>query len=106
MVRNSSPEIHHCSITGNEYGVLLTSEATPRIHHSNLFNNGVTDVWIREYQGDTPIKVDLSDNWWSVDDIVLVEERVLDGIDDPAVNAYAVLEPFLPEAVSTDPKRP
>jgi len=108
MIRGSvsRTEVYNCSITGNEYGFSLSGGATPNIHHNNIFKNGVSDIWFREYTADTPVKVDLSNNWWEFTDIGLIEERIVDGINDPTIKAFAILEPFLTDAVSTDSERP
>ena len=101
MIRNSDPEVTHTTVSGNEYGVVLTAGATPSLKANNFFKNGVADVWLREYR-DKIVKIDLSGNFWGTEDLAEIEEQVLDGVDNPNEKAYAILEPFLQSAVSTD----
>ncbi|NNF06712.1 MAG: right-handed parallel beta-helix repeat-containing protein [Candidatus Eisenbacteria bacterium] len=101
IVRNSNPTIHHTSISGNEYGLIISAGAAPTIYDNNLFNNGIADLWIRDYRKEVA-KVDVSKNFWGTTDLAEIEERVLDAVDNPDEKGYAVVEPFLNEAAITD----
>ena len=99
-------DVQFCSITGNNYGIILTGATEPVIKNNNLFENGVADIQVRKPTGDTVQNLDVSGNWWQFQDLVYIEERVIHSADDPSLNVYLNLEPFLPEAVSTDASRP
>jgi parallel beta-helix repeat protein len=100
-IRNSNPVIHNTTVSGNEYGVVLSWDSMPTLNNNNFFNNGTADVFIRDYKKDV-VKIDLSNNFWGTTDLAVIEDAVLDGVDNENVKAFAIVEPFLESAVSTD----
>ena len=100
-IKKSDADVSYCSITNNDYGIVLIAGSAPSIHHNNIFQNGVADVWFRNYKED--VSVDLSNNWWEKDTVAEIQRAVFDGTRDPDVKAFALVEPILTEAVTTDP---
>lgn len=103
VIRKSNPELSNCTITQNEYGIILSAGAEPVIHNNNIFDNNVLDVDLREYREET--KLDLTKNWWGEDALGLIEERIGDGIDNTNVKAFAVIDPVLSEATTEQAKK-
>jgi hypothetical protein len=52
------------------------------------------------------IELDFSENWWGETYLGLIEERILDGLDDPKVKGIVRLDPVLEEAITRDSQDP
>jgi parallel beta-helix repeat protein len=100
VLRNSSPEITGCTVTSNDYGMVITAGAMPKVTGNNIFDNHTADIQVRDYL--KPVEMDLGHNWWGQTALGLIEERILDGLDDPRVKCVVKIEPVLTEATSVD----
>jgi len=96
VLRNSSPEVTGCTITSNNYGMVISGGALPKVTGNNIFDNGTADIQCRDYP--EPVEMDLGHNWWGETALGLIEERILDGLDDPEVKCMVKIEPVLTEA--------
>lgn len=103
IIRNSEVEITGCIITGNDYGLIISAGATPVVKRNNIFDNSTAEISVTDYQGDEAIELDLSGNWWGLTHLGLIEERILDGLDDPRVKGFVNLDPVLEEAITLEP---
>jgi parallel beta-helix repeat protein len=95
-IRKSDPVITGCTISQNDYGLAVSGGARPVVRQNNIFLNGTLDLSLSEYREE--VKLDFSNNWWGETHLSLIEERIRDALDDPAIKAYAVIEPILSEA--------
>jgi len=98
-VKNSDPVIAGTTVTGNDWGLVLSAGSQAKVHGNNLFQNGVSDLSLKGYGPET-VKVDVSGNWWGQTNASAIQEHILDGLDDPAEKGIAVIEPILTEAVT------
>ena len=99
VARRSNPVITGSTITGNDWGLILSAGSQAEVRGNNIFQNGNSDLSITGYGPDT-VEIDVSGNWWGQTNLAAVQEHVLDGLDDPAEKGIAVLEPILQEAVT------
>lgn len=97
----SDIDISYSSITANEYGIVLTSLGSATVHHNNIFENGVADVWLKNFQDD--VTLDFSNNWWQKKSLTDIQSGVLDGTRDATTKGFVLVEPVLEMAVTTDP---
>ena len=105
IIRNSNPEITGCTISGNKVGLEVSAGAKPVVNNNNIFQNHDSELELKEYGG-AVVKLDFSNNWWGETHLGLIEERILDGLDDPAVKVFAVIDPVLTEATIPDAGEP
>lgn len=104
VIRNSSPEITGCTITSNDYGMVISAGAMPVVRENNIFDNTTAEIQVRDYRN--PVEMDLGHNWWGQTAMGLIEERILDGLDDPKVKCMVKIDPVLTEAtVQADGQR-
>ena len=103
IIRNSSVDVMRCTISGNDYGLIVSAGSMPLVRENNIFQNNTADLSLSEYSGD-PVRIDFSGNWWGGTHLGLIEERILDAIDDPGRNAFAMIEPVLTEAMIHEPE--
>jgi len=96
VIRNSSPEITGCTITDNDYGLVISAGAMPAVRNNNIFDNGTADIQVKDYT--KPVEMDFGHNWWGETALGLIEERILDGLDDPEVKCLVKVDPVLTEA--------
>lgn len=101
LIHNSTPEIRRCSITANGIGIIVSGGAEPVVQENNIFENGASDVDVRGFE-DSAVKLDFTRNWWGETSLGIIEERILDGLDDPSIKAFTVLEPIQTQAVVTE----
>ena len=99
VARNSDPTITGTTVTGNDWGIKLSAGSKAKVHGNNIFQNGNSDLSLEGYGPET-VDVDVSGNWWGQTNVAAVEERILDGLDDPEEKGIAVIEPILTEAVT------
>lgn len=99
VARNSDPTITGTTVTGNDWGVVLSAGARAKVHGNNIFQNGNSDLSLSGYGPET-VKLDVSGNWWGQSNVAAIQEHILDGLDDPAEKGIAVIEPILEEAVT------
>jgi parallel beta-helix repeat protein len=100
-VTNSSPEIVGNNITQNEYGLLLTGEAHPKVKDNNIFENASYDLKISEYKNqiqNKPVELDVTGNWWGRIVTDVIYEKIDDAYDDPQLGAIAKIEPVRKDA--------
>jgi parallel beta-helix repeat protein len=98
-IHNANPDVRGCTITGNQIGIIASAGATPTVQGNNLFENRLVDVEVREGYETAP-KLDFTHNWWGETTIGLIEERVLDGMDDPSRKAVVLLDPILDKSIT------
>jgi parallel beta-helix repeat protein len=98
---NSSPSITRCTITGNDYGIVIGGPALPTVKQNNIFDNGTAEAMLLGFTKDL-VKVDLSQNWWGKTDVGAIQETIHDNLRDPKVKALAVIEPVLTEATTAE----
>ena len=98
-VRRSDPVITGTTVTGNDWGIILSAGSMAKVHGNNIFQNGVSDLSLEGY-GPDAVKLDVSGNWWGQSNVAAVQERILDGLDNPSEKGIAVIEPILTEAVT------
>jgi parallel beta-helix repeat protein len=96
IIRNSNPELKGCTVTSNDYGLVISAGAEPNIHDNNIFQNVTADVQVSDYR--TRTRIELANNWWGETALGLIEERILDGLDDPENHGFVNIEPILTEA--------
>ncbi len=99
-VKSSDPVITHCTVTGNDYGIVLDSAGSPTVKQNNIFDNGTAELVLKNFRKGDPVQVDFSGNWWGTTELARIQEGILDGVRDPSVKAVAVVEPYLQEAVT------
>ncbi len=104
VVGNSAPTITDCTITGNDYGIVIGGPTAPAVRHNNIFDNGTAEVILTGYTG-SMVKVNLSENWWGKTDVGAIQEGIHDNLRDPKVKALAVIEPVLTEATTAEADR-
>jgi parallel beta-helix repeat protein len=104
VVGNSSPTITHCTVTGNDYGIVIGGPAEPTVKQNNIFENGTAEAVLTGYTGSI-VKVNLSGNWWGKTDVGAIQESIHDNLRDPQVKALAVIEPILTEATTAEADR-
>jgi parallel beta-helix repeat protein len=97
IIHNANPDLHGCTIHGNNVGIILSGGANPSVHGNNLFENSVAEVEVKPY--DKEAKIDFTRNWWGETGVGLIEERILDAMDDPSKKAVVLVDPALPNAV-------
>jgi parallel beta-helix repeat protein len=97
LIHNANPDVHGCTIHGNNVGIIVSGGANPSVHGNNLFENTVADVEVKPYDKET--KLDFTRNWWGETGVGLIEERILDGMDDPSNKAVVIVDPALPNAI-------
>jgi len=98
IIHNANPDVHGCTITGNEIGIIVSGGANPTVHGNNLFENHMADVEVKPY--DTDVKLDFTRNWWGESTVGLIEERILDGMDDPSKKAVVLVDPALTNSIT------
>jgi len=106
IIRKSDVEVTGCTITGNDYGLIISAGATPVVKRNNIFDNGTAEISVTEYEGEESIELDFSENWWGETHLGLIEERILDGLDDPKVKLLIRLDPVLQEAMTPESEDP
>jgi parallel beta-helix repeat protein len=103
IIRNSSIDVTRCTISNNDYGMIVSAGSMPLVRENNIFQNATVDLSLSEYSGD-PVRIDFSSNWWGETHLGLIEERILDATDEPGRNAFAMIEPVLTEAIVHEPE--
>ena len=99
IVKKSDPVITGTTVTGNDWGLVLEAGSPAKVHGNNLFQNGNSDLSLSGYGPET-VNVDVSGNWWGQTNAAAIQERIVDGLDNPSEKGIAVFEPFLTEAVT------
>jgi parallel beta-helix repeat protein len=97
IIHNANPDVHGCTIHGNDIGIIVSGGANPTVHGNNLFENHVAEVEVKPY--DKEAKLDFTRNWWGGDGVGLIEERILDAVDDPSKKAVVMIDPPLANAI-------
>jgi hypothetical protein len=106
IIRKSEVEITGSTISGNDYGLVISAGSIPVVKQNNIFDNATAEVRVMDFPGDETVELDLSGNWWGETHIGLIEERILDGLDDPKVKGIVRLDPVLQEALTHDSQDP
>jgi hypothetical protein len=106
IIHNADPEVRGCNITSNLIGIICSGGATPIVQGNNLYENHEAEVEVKSYEKAT--KLDFSHNWWGETTPGLIEERILDSMDDPSMNAVVLLDPVLDKPIGDEapPQKP
>jgi len=74
--------------------VFFSSFGRAEMHGNDFLSAGPWLAYAESYGAPPPITLDLTGNYWGVEDAAEIAARVHDGHDDPLVRAIVLFEPF------------
>ncbi len=91
-------------VGGGSYATLRVVGSSVSLNDGHILNAGGWSVRTTTFPGSPEITVDFTNNYWGTTEADSISAWILDGLDDPDIEAIVDFEPFSPVPLPTEQK--
>lgn len=90
-------------LSGGWYATVFASGSIVQLHGCQIMHVSGPTVLVDAFVYPPTQTLDMTDNYWGTDSAATIASWIVDGHDDPTVNAVVQFEPFTGQPVATEP---